>query len=85
MNILKLIINSNFPQSQTESNFDFVTIYDGSNDQSNQIAKLSGNMETFGISGTGNSLFVIFESDASVTKDGFLATIHYSNLFSNIY
>ena len=77
MNILKLIINSNFPQSQTESNFDFVTIYDGSNDQSTQIEKLSGYLGSFIISSTGNSLFVIFESDGGVTEDGFLATIHY--------
>ena len=61
-----------------------MTIYDGLNDQSNQIAKLSGNLERFGISSTGNSLFVIFESDASVTKDGFLSTIHYGNPYLNI-
>ena len=74
----------NFPISQTESNYDFVTLYDGLNDQSNQIEKLSGNLGSFAISSTGNSLFVIFESDKFVTEDGFLATIQYGNPFMNI-
>ena len=70
--------------SQTESNYDFVTIYDGTNDQSSPIGTLSGNLGSFAISSSGNSLFVIFESDGSVTKDGFLATIHYGNPYLNI-
>ena len=56
-----------------------MTIYDGLNDQSNQIAKLSGNLESFSISSTGNSFFVKFESDDSQQYTGFLATIHYGN------
>ena len=84
MNILKLIINSNFPQSQTESNFDFVTIYDGSNDQSNQIRKLSGNLESFSVSSCGNFLFVKFESDHDQSKEGFHATIQYGKPYLNI-
>ena len=32
--------------------YDFVTIYDGSNDQSNQIDKLSGSLGSFSISST---------------------------------
>ena len=76
-------IKPNFPFSQTETNYDFVTLYDGSNDQSTQIDKLSGNLGSFIISSSGNSLFVIFESDGSVTKDGFLATIHYGNPYLN--
>ena len=45
------------------------------NDQSTQIAKLSGNLESFGISSTGNSLFVKFESSVYTTFNGFLATV----------
>ena len=58
---------------------DFLIIYDGPNDQLTQIAKLSGNLGSFRISSTGNSLFVIFESSYSLKLDngGFLATIHY--------
>ena len=50
--------------SQTENDYDFVTIYDGSNDQSTQIEKLSGNLGSFSISSTGNSMFVKFKSDS---------------------
>ena len=73
-----------FSLSQTVSNYDFVTIYDAPNDQSAQIEKLSGNLGSFDISSTGNSLFVKFESDDLCTFSGFLATIHYGNPYLNI-
>ena len=72
-----------FSISQTESNYDFVTIYDGPNDQSTQIEKLSGNLGSFDISSSGNSLFVKFVSDSGVSKGGFLASIHYGNPYFN--
>ena len=62
---------------------DPLTIYDGSNDQSTQIAKLSGNLESFSISSTGNSLFVKFESNHYDNYEGFLATIHHGNPYLN--
>ena len=65
---------------QTENgNYDVVTIYDGSNDQSTQIEKLSGNLGTFNITSTGNFLFVKFETDTFTSKKGFHAIIHYGN------
>ena len=72
--------------SQTESSGipDTLTIYDGSNDQSTQIEKLNGNLGSFSISSTGNSLFVKFESDIVGQYTGFLATIHYGNPYLNI-
>ena len=76
-----------FSFSQTHDSVkdkDTLTIYDGSNDESTQIEMLSGNMANFNISSTGNFLFVKFESDGIVTKDGFLATIHYGNPYLNI-
>ena len=73
-----------FSLLQTENNYDFVTIYDGPNDQSTQIEKLSGDLGSFSISSTGNSLFVKFESDSIFSKDGFFATIHYGNPYLNI-
>ena len=74
-----------FSLLQTENNYDFVTIYDGPNDQSTQIEKLSGNLGSFDISSTGNSLFVKFESYGSlVSNDGFFATIHYGNPYLNM-
>ena len=83
-------MNFIFSFSQTQEPYlprthkDPLTIYDGSNEQSTQIEKLSGNLGSFSISSTGNSLFVKFESDGSVNKDGFLATIHYGNPYLNI-
>ena len=78
-----------FPFLQTQEPFDwtdtdFLTIYDGPNDQSTQIAKLSGNLGSFSISSTRNSLFAKFESDFSDNYAGFLATIHYGNPYLNI-
>ena len=72
---------------QTQHYYDPLTIYDGHNDQSAQIAKLSGNLGSFGILSTGNSLFVTFYSSPSNYghgSTGFLATIHYGNLYLNI-
>ena len=64
---------------------DFLVIYDGSSDQSTQIAKLSGNLGSFDISSTGNSLFVKFKSDYfDDGSTGFIATIHYGNPYLNI-
>ena len=63
---------------------DIVTIYDGSNDQSIEIEKLSGYLGSFGISSTGNSLYVRFESTPEIQGSGFHATIHYGNSFLNI-
>ena len=78
---------SNFHNSQTEGIFsyydiehgDSLTIYDGSDDQSTQIEKLSGDLESFGISSIGNSLFVIFESSYYINYKGFFARIQYGN------
>ena len=63
---------------------DFLAIYDGLNAQSTQIAKLEGNLESFGISSTGYSFFVKFESFGSGEYTGFLAEIHYGKPHMNI-
>ena len=59
--------------------YDPLIIYDGSNDQSTEIEKLSGNLGSFGVSGTGNSLFIKFESNFYDNYAGFFATIHNGN------
>ena len=59
---------------------DPLTIYDGTNEQSPQIVKLSGILGSFNISSTVNSLFVKYEKVSYYADDGetgFLATIHY--------
>ena len=63
---------------------DYLEIFDGQNDQSPQIEKLTGNLGSFGISSTGNSLFVKFESAGSGEYTGFLAEIHYGKPHMNI-
>ena len=66
---------------QTEKDYDYLTIYDGSNDQSSQIAKLSGNIRSYSLSSTANSLFVKFEADDEDNiYGGFFATFHYGIL-----
>ena len=65
--------------------YDYLEIYDGSNDQSSQIEKLSGSLGSFVISSTGNFLFIKFESNwVDDGSTGFLATIHYGNPYLNI-
>ena len=51
---------------------------------SGKIERLSGYLESFGISSTGNSLFVTFDTDLWDNHAGFLATIHYGNIHLNI-
>ena len=58
---------------------DSLTIYDGSNEQSTKIETLMGNLGSFAISSSGNSLFVRFKSHFHFHQSGFLATIHYGN------
>ena len=60
---------------QIEGGYDFLTIIDGTNDQSTQT--LSGNLGSFNVLAIGNYTFVKFTSDWSHQYNGFLATIHY--------
>ena len=69
-----------FSVSQIDSSWYYLTLYDGSNDQSNQIETLVGNLGSFNVSSSGNSLFVKFYGEGR-----FLATIHYGNPHFNIF
>ena len=60
---------------QTESNYDFLYIYDGPNDQSTILGKFHGNLGSFEVSSTGSSMFAKFDSDGSVTRKGFFAKV----------
>ena len=66
-----------FDTSQTIEDKDFLTLYDGVNDDSNVIKKLSGNLRNFGMSSSGNVLYIKFESDGHNNDNGFLATFYY--------
>ena len=59
---------------------DVVTIYDGSNSASIVIQELSGNLEKFGISSSGNTMFVMLDAKETLwMSNGFLAKFHYGN------
>ena len=62
--------------------YDWVTIYDGPNEQSNQIVKLTGSMGIFDISSTGRSLFIKFESISG--NGAFHATIYYGKSYFKV-
>ena len=53
--------------------FDHVTIYDGNSQYDRELGKFCGNVLPPVIKSTGSSLLVVFISDGSVAKDGFLA------------
>ena len=63
--------------SKTEEDFDFVTIFDGSNYDSAVIKKLSGNLGSFGMSSSGNVIYLKFKSDTATNTNGFLVTFCY--------
>ena len=73
-----------FHTLQTEKGWDFLTIYDGANDYSDIIEKLSGNLGSFGRSSSGNAMFVKFESDVAISDKGFLATFNYGKINRNV-
>lgn len=58
----------------TESNFDFVTVYDGPNTASPVLGRFSGNITPPIVTSTGPSMFVQFTSDGSITRQGWDAS-----------
>ena len=84
MNLYIFVPQTQTPYTYSDGtlyHYDPLSIYDGSNDQSNQIEKLSGNLGSFSIFSTGNSLFVKFESNCCSQYSGFFATIQYGNSY----
>ena len=69
-----------FRTSQTEKDYDFLTIYDEANDYYNPIKKLSGDFRSFGVSSSGNVMYLKFETDSWVNDIGFLATFYYGTI-----
>ena len=61
-----------FTQFETESNFDFVNVFDGSSTGSTQLAHLSGSsLSQSDYSASSRSMVVQFTADASVAAGGF--------------
>ena len=63
-----------FNTFQTESNFDYVNIFDGVTTSDPQVAELHGSAVPDPVTVSGSSAVLQFTSDGSVTSDGFHAT-----------
>jgi cubilin len=63
-----------FTAFDTEAGFDFVTVFDGVDANAPVLGQFSGSALPAAITSTGNFLFVLFESDFSLTAGGFAAS-----------
>ena len=59
-----------------EDGFDYLKIYNGGSDYSNQIAELTGTYNRTKVSVPRNQMFIVFDTNNSTTKKGFKAFIH---------
>ena len=66
-------VTLNFDTYNTESGYDFVTIYDGENANATQLGRFSGASLPNQLVSTGNAMFVRFTTDGSVTASGWSA------------
>lgn len=57
-----------------ECAYDYVVIYDGDSPDSHTLGRFCGNKEPYPILATGSQMYMIFKSDSSVQRKGFLAT-----------
>ena len=65
-----------FNSFQTESNFDYVNIYDGSSTDDTRIERLHGSSVPSPVTATSSGVMLVqFTSDGSATRDGFHATM----------
>ncbi len=56
---------------QTETNYDYLTVYDGTTDGAQELCKITGDLADIGsIASTGRNLLLYFHSDSGTTRDG---------------
>ena len=67
-------VTLNFSSFNTESGYDFVTVYDGTSASATQLGKYSGTSAPSAVTSSGNAMFVKFTSDTSVTAAGWSAS-----------
>ena len=60
---------------QLEDTKDFLCIHNGGSDNSEMVAKLTGQMNDTTISVSGNQMFVVFKSNHEIVARGFQAVI----------
>ena len=62
-----------FTSFNTETNFDWVSVYDGASETSSQLIRVSGDIVPDAVQATGQTMFVTFTTDASIVRQGFEA------------
>ena len=69
---------------QLEDNKDFLTIYNGSNDDTDMIAKMTGKMNESEVSiqGNHNQLLVVFTTNEDIGGNGFYGLIKQGKFFN---
>ena len=67
---------------QLEDGNDFLSIYNGGSDDSEMVAKLTGQMNDIKISIPGNQMFVVFHTNEKIVQKGFQALIMESKYFN---
>ncbi|KMQ95009.1 tolloid-like protein 2-like protein [Lasius niger] len=71
---IKLIFKVFEMESHQECAYDHIAIYDGDSPESLTLGRFCGTKEPHPILATGNQMYMVFKSDASVQRKGFLAT-----------
>lgn len=70
---IKLIFTMFEMEPHQECSYDHIIIYDGDSPDSHTLGRFCGSKPPHPIVATGNQMFMVFESDASVQRKGFLA------------
>ena len=60
---------------QLEDSIDFLSIHNGGSDDSEMVAKVTGQMNDTKISIPGNQMFVVFHTNEEIVRKGFHALI----------
>ncbi|XP_055677103.1 tolloid-like protein 1 isoform X1 [Lutzomyia longipalpis] len=71
---IRLIFNSFEVEPHQECAYDHIAIYDGDNPDSSTLGKFCGSKTPHPISSTSNELLLLFKSDSSVQRKGFVAS-----------
>ena len=65
---------------QVENSYDYLRMYDGNSSDANLLAELTGYEIPANVSSCGNQIHVVFTSDGSVTRSGYYAKLHVSEV-----
>ncbi|XP_044003802.1 tolloid-like protein 1 isoform X2 [Aphidius gifuensis] len=71
---IKLIFKKFEIEPHQECAYDYIILYDGSLPEHQILGKFCGTKEPYPIIATGNQMLMVFKTDASVQRKGFLAT-----------